>query len=88
MVNGIPHQCFDIMGAGSLLITNKQKDLYNHFTNGKDLIIFEDEFDLEQKLLIYLHNNNERNEIIENARRKINNEHLIIHRIREILSIF
>ena len=88
MINGIPHQCFDIMSAGSMLITGPQKDLYNHFTSGKELIVFEDSFDFEQKVLIYLHNDDDRNEIIENAREKIRNEHLIIHRIQELLSVF
>lgn len=88
MVNGIPHQCFDIMGAGSLLLTSYQNDILNHFTPDRDLLIFENEFDFQQKLLIYSNNDDARNELVINAREKIRKEHLIIHRIQELLSVF
>ena len=83
----VPWQIFEIMSYGGFLITNYHNGMVDLFEPGREFAYFEDEEDLELKLRIYLSNAERRNEIAKSAYQKIRNEHLIIHRIREILSI-
>lgn len=83
----VPWQIFEIMSYGGFLITNYHSGMLDLFEPGKEFAYFEDEKDLELKLRIYLSNETRRKEIAQNAYQKIKNEHLIIHRVREIVSI-
>ena len=83
----VPWQVFEIMSYGGFLITNYHSGMLELFEPGKEFAYFEDDNDLELKLRIYLSNAERRNEIAKSAYEKIKNEHLIIHRVREILSI-
>lgn len=88
LTNGISHRCFDIMASGGFLLTNPQNDLMSMFDSDKEFVMFEDMADLVQKMIIYSHNDDERKEIAAAGFKKVRDKHLIIHRIKEILSVF
>ena len=44
------------MAAGGLLVSNDWKDRSEHFTNGRDCVIFKDMNDLNEKIQFYLNN--------------------------------
>lgn len=84
--SGIPLRVWDILGAGGFLLTNYQPELELYFDIGKDLIIFEDAQELEQKASYYLEHSEKRREIAENGYCKVKKYHSYQQRIQEILS--
>lgn len=58
------------------------------FDSDKEFVMFEDMADLVRKMIIYSHNDDERKEIAAAGFKKVRDKHLIIHRIKEILSVF
>jgi spore maturation protein CgeB len=85
--SGIPLRVFDILGAGGFLITNYQEDLCEYFEIGKDLVIYENEEDLLNKVRYYLEHEEERKEIAKNGYNKVKQYHNYELRLKEILSI-
>jgi len=68
---GIPLRVFDILGAGGFLITNYQKELEDYFEIGKDLVVYENIEDLQEKVQYYLEHEEERKEIAKNGHDKV-----------------
>lgn len=84
---GIPLRIFDIMGCKGFLITNYQEELMHYFEQGVDFVYYENYEDLLSKIEYYLIHEAERKEITENGFQKVNSEHTISGRIREMLDI-
>ncbi len=85
--SGIPLRVFDILGAGGFLITNYQEDLAEYFTIGEDLVVYENEEDLINKVSYYLQHEEERIRIAENGYRKVKQYHTYRIRLQEMLDI-
>ncbi len=85
--SGIPLRVFDILGAGGFLITNYQEDLTRYFEIGRDLVVYESEEDLLEKVAYYLQHEEERKEIAENGYRKVRQYHSYEFRLQEIFRI-
>lgn len=84
--HGIPLRVFDVLASGGFLITNGQPDLYLHFIDGKDLVIYHDKNDLLAKIEYYLAHDEERAAIAENGRKKVMERHTYAQKIQQILS--
>ena len=69
--SGIPLRAIEIMGAGSFLLSNFQKDYLMFFEPDKDFVYYEDEFDLIDKCHFYLEHENERTKIAQNGYSKV-----------------
>ena len=85
---GIPLRCFDILGAGGFLITNYQADLPDCFTPGEDLVIYTDMRELPDLISYYLTHEEERRQIAENGKKKLENAHTYRHRIQSMMREF
>lgn len=85
--SGIPLRVWDILGAGGFLLTNYQPELELYFDIGKDLVIFEDIQELEQKASYYLEHDEERRQIAENGYCKVKECHSYQQRIQEMMSL-
>ena len=78
---GIPLRAFDIMGSGGFLLSNYQPELFEFFTPGEDLVVYESMDDLLAKVDYYLSHENERAEIAQNGCRKVLKEHTLSKRL-------
>lgn len=85
--SGIPLRIFDILGAGGFLITNYQSDIAEYFNIGEDLICYESEADLVEKVGYYLEHEEERKRIAANGYRKVKQFHNYEMRLKEIFRI-
>ena len=72
---GMPLRCIDILGSNGFLLTNYQEDILRHFTDGVDLVIYEDYDDLIRKCDYYLEHDNKREEISHNGFMKVSKNH-------------
>ena len=72
---GIPLRAFDIMGAGGFLLSNYQEEFFDHYEDGKDMVIYENMEDAVEKIQFYLKHEDIRCKIAENGRRKTLEEH-------------
>lgn len=88
ILSGIPLRAFDIMGAGGFLLTNYQADFLDDFVPGEDLVFYENQADLLDKIAYYLEHEKERSDIAHNGFQKIAARHTYVHRAEEILTIF
>lgn len=88
MPSGIAHQVFDIMSSNGFLLMSHQNDMSKHFVCGKDYIEFSNVTDMTQAFIEYGPKSDLRRKIAENGFNKIKKEHLMIHRIQELLSVF
>lgn len=84
---GIPLRVWDILSAGGFCITNYQPELLMYFENGKDLVIFEDEEDLIEKVKYYLSHEEERKAIAMNGYNKVKNLYKYSDRFDEMKKI-
>ncbi len=80
---GIPLRDWDVLGAGGFLLTNHQYEIDDIFEDGKDLVCFEDERDLVQKVKYYLIHEEERKTIAKNGYLKVK-EHDNIIRVEKM----
>ena len=83
---GIPLRVMDILGSGGFLITNYRKALCDVFEDGKDLVVYYDEYDLLQKIEYYLSHEEERLEIAANGRKKVLSQHNLSTKIDFMLA--
>lgn len=85
--SGIPLRILDIMGSGGFLITNPQSELEEHFTDGVDLVYYQNETDLYEKAAYYLSHEEEMKKIAASGYQKVKqyyNYPLMIQRMFEI----
>lgn len=85
--SGIPLRAWDILGAGGFLLSNYQEDFLDFFAPGEDYDFFDGTEDLLAKIEYYLSHEKERNEIAENAFRKVSENHTYAHRVATMLEI-
>lgn len=64
---GAALRIFDILGCKGFLLCNYQMELLELFEPGKDLILFESELDLIEKIKYYLAHDDERQEIADHG---------------------
>lgn len=84
---GIPLRALDIMGAGGFLLTDYRADMEGLFEPGIDYDYYTSIDDALYKIAYYLEHEDERNQIAENGKRKVELELTYLARIRDILDI-
>lgn len=84
---GIPLRIFDIMGAGGFVLTNYQEELLDYFIDGRDLVIYENIEDLQDKIRYYLQHEDERQQIAFNGCKAMKEFHNYSLRIDKIMKI-
>lgn len=84
---GLPLRILDILGAGGFCITNYQAELSDYFENGVDLVWYESEDDLIEKVNYYLDpaHEEERQMIARRGHEKVSNEFCYEKLLKRIL---
>lgn len=85
--SGIPLRVLDIMACKGFVLTNMQPELFEYFTPGEDLVVYEDMKDLVVKALFYLEHEAERKRIAENGYKKVCELFTFDDRMKKILDI-
>lgn len=85
--SAIPLRCMDIMGAGGFLLSNYQPELDFYFENGKEMVMYESQNDLLDKVSYYLEHEEEREEIAKNGRKKMEDNYSNEALLTQILSM-
>lgn len=81
----IPHRIFEVLGCGTLLLTNELPDLRSElFLGGKHLIYYNEE-NIEELIAYYLEHDEEREAIALAGREEVLARHTVSHRVRQIL---
>lgn len=76
----------DVMAAGGMLLSNYQPELAENFTEGEDLVLFDSEEDLLNKIDYYLAHDKERAEIALNGYHKVNTQYNYDSQVSKMLS--
>lgn len=80
--SGLPQRIFDIMGVGGFLLTNYQPELPEYFEIGKELVVYESQDDLLDKIQYYLSHEEERKRIAANGQKAIEERHQYYMRLK------
>lgn len=83
--SGIPLRIWDVLGCGGFLLTNYQAEIPYYFKEGEDLVCFDGQEDLCEKVGYYLEHEEERKRIAWNGYHKVREKHSYIERIHTIL---
>lgn len=73
--SGVPQRVWDILAVGGFCLTNYQPELELYFEIGKDLEVFHNIDELEEKVRYYLTHDEERIRISINGYKKVRTEH-------------
>lgn len=86
MKTGINQRVFDVPATGSFLITDYQLQLERHFIPGKEAVCYHAPEEIKELVSFYLENEKARNEIVRNARSRVEAEHTYQHRLQVMVS--
>lgn len=84
---GIPLRAMDILGNGGFLLTNYQEDLLEFFEPGVDFVYYSSVPEAIELIGYYLHHEEERKQIAENAYYKVKKYHQISDRLADMIYI-
>lgn len=85
--SGIPLRVWDILAVGGFCLTNYQPELEDYFEIGKDLEVYHDLKELEEKIAYYLKHEDERVRIAVNGYKKVKREHGLNERMQSVLDL-
>ena len=85
--SGMPLRALDVMGAGGFLLSNYQTELAENFVDGEELVLFESEEDLLEKVDYYLNHDEERQEIAYRGWKKTCEEYSYQRRSARMLEL-
>lgn len=71
ITSGIPLRALDICGSGGFLISNYQPEFEEYFNVGKEIVLYESQEDLKDKVQYYLTHDEERVDIAAAGYRKV-----------------
>lgn len=83
--SGIPQRIWDIMAVGGFCLTNYQPELTEYFQIGKDIEVYHNMDELEEKVAYYLTHEEQRIHIAINGYKKVKNEHSLNKRLQVAL---
>lgn len=84
--SGIPLRVWDIMAVGGFCLTNYQPELEEYFEIGKDLEVYHNLKELEDKIAYYLKHEDERIRIAINGYKKVREKHSLKGRMLDVLA--
>lgn len=85
--SGASLRIFDVLGCGGFLLSNYQSELPQLFEVGRELVLFDSEADLLDKISYYLHHEDERREIATNGYQRIRQEYSYQARLALMLDV-
>ncbi len=85
MPTAVNQRVFDVPCAGSLVISDAQKDIYDLFEVDKEAILYESLEELKDKIRFYRVHETERRNIIAAAQKRILSEHTYAKRIGDMM---
>jgi len=83
----INYRTFETTGCGTFLLTNYTQGLEKLFDIGKEIVVYENIDDLDNKVRYYLDNPNERDEIAKAGYKRAKNDHTYYERAKKIIEI-
>lgn len=83
--SGIPQRVWDIMAVGGFCLTNYQPELEEYFEIGKDLEVYHNLDELDEKISYYLTHEKQRIRIAINGYKKVREYHNLKRRLQKAL---
>ena len=83
----INFRTFETLGCKTLLITNRTAGLENLFTIGENIVVYENEKDLIDKIKFYLDNDKEREKMVEKGYEHVKKNHTYYKRAAQLINI-
>lgn len=83
--SGGNYRMFEIPATGAFQIVDYKKDIRNFFKIGYEIVTFDNETDLKNKIDYYLVNEDERIEIAKSGYERVKKEHNLKNRLTQIL---
>jgi len=77
---------FEAMACGCFVISDRQRDVFSLFEDGKHLVGFDNPNDLIEKINYYLSHHEEREEIAGRGREEVLKHHTYVDRIKKLIS--
>lgn len=77
---------FEATGSGAFLLTDNAEDLQSFFVIGKEIVAFDDEFELSRLAHYYLCETTERDEIADAGLRKSHSMHTYEIRLENMIN--
>lgn len=86
--SGASLRIYDVLGCGGFLLSNYQAELPEQFEIGKEIVLFESEKDLLEKITYYLEHEEERRWIAKNGYEKVKEQYTYQKRLEEMFSYY
>lgn len=83
----INYRTFETLGCNTFLLTNKTPGIYELFTEGENIVTYDNEFDLMDKINFYLKNTNERERLTKNGFEHVKKNHTYKNRASHLIKI-
>ncbi len=87
ITSGVPLRVFDIMGMGGFALTNFQPEVPELFSPGKDIEVYHDFDEMEEKVSFYLSHEDARKKIARKGCETIKAKYTIEKQVAKILQI-
>lgn len=84
-ISGVPQKVWDVLMCGGFLLSNYQQDFEGLLTPGEDFVMYGSAEELIRLSEYYLEHPKERQEIAQNGKHKVSENHTWEHRIRNLL---
>jgi spore maturation protein CgeB len=84
--SGVPQRVWDILSVGGFCLTNYQPELEDYFEIGKDLDVYHNLEELDEKIDYYLKHDEERVRIAINGYKKMRKYHTTTERLKKALA--
>ncbi|MNO42732.1 Spore protein YkvP [compost metagenome] len=85
IAKSINNRTFDAASCEAFQLIDSKEELVNHFEEGKEIISFQDNNDLLEKIHYYIAHDEERKRIAKKARKRVLTSHTFQHRIDHLL---
>lgn len=85
--NGVNFRTFEIPAAGGFQLSDYRKDLNNLFDIGKEIVCFNNEEELRQKIKFYLANDEIRINLARGGYERVQRDHTLVKRINAALKM-
>ncbi|MBN2570312.1 MAG: glycosyltransferase [Deltaproteobacteria bacterium] len=77
---------FEAMACGAFVVCDRQRDVFDLFTDGKHLVGLDDSRDLVEKIKYFLEHEDQRLEIARQGREEVIHSHTYVNRLSKLLS--
>lgn len=85
ITSGVPLRVFDIMGVGGFMLTNFQPEIDELFSIGKDIEVYQNFDELEEKVEYYLRNDDIRQKIAKAGAKTISEQYSVERQMGRML---